>query len=181
MDKWKTVNSRLIFDNKWLKVRQEKVRLPDGTLLDDYYMWEEGEVVMIIPITRKEKYVLVKQYKHGAKEVMIEFPAGFVEDNESLEAAARRELLEETGYRAHQLIYLQYFLNNPTKVRGRLHLFLAPNLKSQGKKKFDIAEEIEVLEKSEDEVAKMIKTGQIKVTGTISAFSIFTELRKTQV
>ena len=82
MKKWKVLKSKYPINNQWHKVRQDVVELPDGRVFDDYYLWDSNDVVMVIPRTTDDKYLLVKQYKHGAGELMIEYPAGFVDKDE---------------------------------------------------------------------------------------------------
>src|SRR5258708_32981468 len=98
MSKWKVLSSKYGFDTPWFKVLLETVELPNGKVVEDFSMWAERDVVFLFAITKDNKIPLVKQYKHGAQEELIEFPAGYIDKNETPEIAARRELLEETGY-----------------------------------------------------------------------------------
>ncbi len=169
---WKTLTSKLAFDNPWFKVRQETVELPSGKVMDDYFMWQNNEVVMVVALTPENKFVLVKQYKHAQKNFMIEFPAGYAEDGEDVTLAAQRELEEETGYSANQLEPLAVLVNNPTKEIGKIHVFLARNAAKSTEQRFDVSEEIEVHEFSPQEVRQMIFDGKIITAGTISAFTL---------
>jgi 8-oxo-dGTP pyrophosphatase MutT (NUDIX family) len=170
MKKWKTLDSKLAFDHKWFKVRQDTVQLPHGKILDDFFVWLEGDVVIVVPITSENKFVIVKQYKHGSGEIVLEFPAGMIDHNEDSEKAAQRELEEETGYTGDTLISLGTVFNLPTKVVGQDYIFLMQNAKKTKEPSFDENEEIEVLELTQEQVMQMIVSGEIKVTGTITAF-----------
>lgn len=177
MKKWKTLESKLAFNNKWFKVRQEKVQLPNGEVIDDYFMWEEGDVVLVVPITKNQEFVMERQYKHARKEIMIEFPAGLINKNESPLQAAKRELLEETGI-VGKLKYLAKITNNPTKEIGDIHIFIAHDLKYTGQKLQEITEEIETIVIPISKVFQMIKSGEIWVTGSISAAYLVKEKLK---
>lgn len=176
MKKWKTLSSELAFDNKWFKVQKDVVELPNRNILNDYYIWKEPNVSQIVAITKENKIVLVKQYKHGAGEILIECPAGYVDENESFESAASRELLEETGYKINSLESLGKYVHNPTKSSGVVHSFLAINVEKISDQKLDEGEDIEVVELDFKEIIKMIENGEIWTSGTIS--SIFLALNK---
>jgi ADP-ribose pyrophosphatase len=171
MQKWKTLSSKLAFDHRWFKVQQDTVELPNGKVYDDYFMWPEGDVVFAIPVTTDNKLVLVKQYKHAAGEVLIEFPAGYLNSEETPEEGARRELLEETGYDYKRLTKLFVSYNNPTKIRGKYYFFLAEEAFKLEKNPHsqDETENIEVLVKSPEEVYEMLLTNEIKATSSIAA------------
>lgn len=175
MKKWQTLSSELAFDNKWFKVQKDVVKLPNGRILDDFYLWKEPMVAQIVAITKQGKIVLVKQYKHGVGEVIIECPAGFVDEGENFESAAKRELLEETGYKANSLEFLGKFTHNPTKSLGIVYSYLAMDLEKV-EQNLDTDEEIELLELNLDKAIDMIKRGEIWTSGTVT--SIFLALNK---
>lgn len=167
---WKTRSSKMAFDHKWFKVRQDEVELPNGTVLDDYFVWVHAGVSLVVPVTEDGNFILVRQYKHGAGKVVIEFPAGYVDAGESTEQAAVRELMEETGYASEEFLLLTDTTNNPTKEDGRnLHLFLAKNVVKKHDTKFDDNEEIETLICTPSEVLEKISSGEIWVTGSVAA------------
>jgi ADP-ribose pyrophosphatase len=176
MKKWKTLSSKLALDNKWFKVQKDVVELPNGKVLDDFYIWNEPDVAQIVAVTKSKKIVLVRQYKHGTHEILIECPAGYVDENEDFESAAKRELLEETGYRAGRVELLGKFVHNPTKSSGRVAAYLAQGVQKSEAQKLDDNEEIEVMEVGFKEVVEMINKGEIWTSGTIS--SIFLALNK---
>ncbi|HSA08700.1 MAG TPA: NUDIX hydrolase, partial [Candidatus Moranbacteria bacterium] len=168
MQKWKTISSKMAFDHKWFKLRQDKVELPNGKILDEYFLWLKGYVALIVPITEDGKFVLVRQYKHGADEIIVEFPAGFVDKNEAPEKAAQRELQEETGYSSDSLQLLSTTFADPTKAIGKIYIYLAKNAVQNKVIKLDETEDIEVLVKSEKEVLEMITKGEICVNDSIA-------------
>lgn len=133
--------------------------------------WESGDVAMVVPITNSGKFVVVKQYKHGAREIMIEFPAGYLNEGENATVAARREVFEETGYKLKSLQSLAKSIHQPIKEDGILYTFLAVvDEKPKVHRNLDKNEEIEILELTKNEVLKMIQTGEIWADGTITAF-----------
>lgn len=176
MKKWRTLFSETVFDTEWIKVQKDKVELPDGKIIDDYYTWRERDVSQIVAVTKENKILFVKQYKHASGEICIEIPAGYVEPGEDFEEAAKRELLEETGYKATDVEYLGKLIHTPTKSPGIVKVFLAKNVEHYSLQKLDEDEEIEILELSFHEARKMIESGEIWASGSIA--SIFLALNR---
>jgi ADP-ribose pyrophosphatase len=102
MKKWRLRSSTIVFDRRWFRVRQDTVVLPNGRVIDDYFVWPEGDVALVVPVTEQGDVILVRQYKHAAQEIMVEFPAGMLEPDEVPLQGAQRELREETGYVSDQ-------------------------------------------------------------------------------
>lgn len=169
MEKWKVLESRIVFNDVWFKVRQDKVELPNGKVFENYLLWQAGDVVMIVPVTPNNEFVLIRQYRHAAGEIVIGFPGGLVDAGESPYAAARRELGEETGYSAGNMELLANTFNNPSKVTGTGLVYVATNVVQNQAQHFDEMEEIEVLVKPYREVLDMIYSGEIKTSSTIAA------------
>ena len=176
MKKWKTVATETAFENKWFSVRKDKVELPSGKIIDDYFIWKEKRVSQIVGITTENKIIFVKQYKHGAGEIMIELPAGYVEENEDFKEAANREFSEETGYKITELEEIAKLIHNPTKSSGVVKVFVGKVLGRRETQNLDENEDIEIMEIDIENVLKMIYAGEIWATGTIA--SIFLALNK---
>ena len=167
--KWQIRESSYALDLPWMKVRKDVVELPSGNILDDYYMWVSGDVALMAPVAEDGSFVLVEQYKHAAGEVTLEFPGGFVSEDESAIEAAKRELLEETGYAVSGCERIATVCDNPTKVVGNLHLFLGVNCRRVAEPSPDPTESITVRLLSRSELLEAIRQGRIRVTGTIAA------------
>lgn len=178
MDKWKIRSSSFVLDNKWVKIRQDKVELPNGKVIDDYFVWESDNHAMVVPFTSDNKLIFVKQYKHGIGEIMIEFPAGYVGKDEKPEDAVKREFEEETGYVSDDITFLRKVIHYPTKETGCLYLFLAKNVKKEKEIKLDSTENIEILEVTIKEALDMIQRGEIWASGTICALYLALEKMK---
>ena len=169
LKKWKILESQVALDSKWFRIVKEKVKLSDSTILDDYYVWNSPDVSLIIPVKNDGNIILVRQYKHGAKDYMIEFPAGVVDEDEDPFECAKRELMEETGYSFATIEKIGVLINNPTKQRGRTHIFLAKDCVKASEQDLDHSEDIEVLEANKEEVIDMAKDGRIWVSGSVAA------------
>ncbi|MBD0266505.1 MAG: NUDIX hydrolase [Tolypothrix sp. Co-bin9] len=170
MKKWKTLRSQMVLDHRWCKVRRDEIELPQGEVIDDFFVIIRPDIALILPVTSQKEIVFVRQYRHGVGEILLELPAGgFNPFEESGLAAAARELEEETGYIAERIIPLVTLYDNPVKDTNKIHLFLAENVHLSGKQELDLTEDIEVVLIPIDEVANKIALGEISVCGTITA------------
>jgi len=170
LKKWKILQSKMVLDNFWCKVRQDEIELPNGKIIDDFFVILRPEIALILPVTNNQEIVFVRQYRHGAGEILLELPAGgFDATYESAETAAIRELKEETGYAAEKIIKLATLYDNPVKDNNKIHLFIAENVIKIGEQNLDITEEIEVVLIPVESVLEKITQGEISVTGSVAA------------
>lgn len=98
IEPWRVLTSRYSFRDRWLAVRSDTVQLANGRTLEAYHTVEADDWVNVIAITEAGSILLVEQYRHPVRRTLIELPAGMIDAGETAEAAARRELLEETGH-----------------------------------------------------------------------------------
>jgi ADP-ribose pyrophosphatase len=170
IQKWTTLNSHLIIDHQWCRVRQDKVRLANGTVIDDYFVNVRPDIVLILPVTPTQEIVFVRQYRHGVNEILLELPAGtFDPHRENSLKAAKRELQEETGYGATNLTKIATLFDNPVKDTNKIHLFVAEDAIPTGKQKLDETEAIEVILIPKLKIKEKIIEGEICVCGSIAA------------
>lgn len=184
IEKWKIISTEDASPSSWLPVLKQKVILPNNTIVDDYYVATFGNVVMVLPITKDNKIILVKQYKHGVGEILIELPAGSQHDQLSIKESALEELEEETGIKTtlSNLISLGVISNNPTKTNHITYGFIANNISFNSKQTLDITEDIEIMKIPSRDVIKMILSGEIWVGDSVSfimkAYLMFPQIFK---
>ncbi|WP_341525551.1 NUDIX hydrolase [Nostoc sp. UHCC 0302] len=170
LKKWKTLNSKMVLDHRWCKVRRDEIELPNGKIIDDYFVSIKPDVALVLPITTSKEIVFVRQYRHAVGEFFIELPAGSFEPaKESAETAAIRELQEETGYTAQELTKITTLYDKPSKDTNQIHLFLAENVIKTSKQNLDVTEEIEVILIPIESVVDKVTQGEICVAGTVAA------------
>lgn len=152
-------------------MKKDTVELSNGKIMDDYFYMDIGQAVMVVPATKEGELVMVRQYKHGGGEIVIEFPAGNIENKEnSFLEAAKRELLEETGYASKEWEQCGVLINSPSKSAQKIRVYLAKNAEKISEQNLDEAEEIEVLKISKSDFFKMIGTGEINASDTIASY-----------
>lgn len=161
MAPWKVLDKQYVLKTPWLTVRQDRVLLPNGTELDDFYVLEYRHWVCIIVETIEEKYLIEKQYRHGINQECYELCAGIVEKDEEPLDAAKRELHEETGYSSDEWIYLGKTAPNASAMTNYCYCFLAKNAKKVDGPHLDDSEDITVFEVSKDELLELMKSEAI--------------------
>lgn len=171
----------MVFNHRWYKVRRDEVLLPDGRVLDDYYVSVRPEVVLVFPLTADNEVIMVRQYKHGAGEILLELPGGIVDETDvSVEVAAQRELLEETGYHSNDWSKLAVIYDDPTKNTNRFHLFLARNAFHTSKQKLDHTEDIIIEKVPLDTVLSKVMQGELQVANSLAIILLALEKLREQ-
>ncbi len=166
---WKVLKSEMVFEHKWYKLRRDHVALPNGREMDDYFVSVRPNVVLTFAITPNNEVLFVKQYKHAAAAIFMELPGGVIdEDEKSPQAAALRELLEETGYTSDEVEPLLEVIDNPTKDTNKIYFFLARNTHKIAAQNLDESEDIEVLLVPLHQVEDMVLQGSINVSGSVA-------------
>jgi 8-oxo-dGTP pyrophosphatase MutT (NUDIX family) len=169
---WRVLSTTQVLDTPHLRVRKESVLLPSGVTLPDYYIIENRGWVGIVPITADGRFLINNQYKHGIGEYVLEFPAGGIDDGEDDPLiAAKRELMEESGYSAEpdKIELLTEMIANPTSAVTRIWWYLARDVRKTGEQKLDPAEEIENFLVTSAELLGLIHSGRFSVQGQVAA------------
>jgi len=126
LDSWKLLQTKQVFSAApWLTVHCDTAELPGGRVVDDFYRVVLPDFAVVVPLTDANEMVMVRGYKHGLGRVSISAPAGYVDPGESSLEAAKRELLEETGYAASEWHELECFIVDGNRHCGVAHLYVA--------------------------------------------------------
>ena len=156
---WKTLSSEYLIERPWLTARRDKVQLPDGRILDEYYVLEYPTWVNVIAITKEGEMVLVRQYRHALGRTNFELVAGVLEKGEDPLVAAQRELLEETGYSGGEWKELMQLSANSSTMTNLTHCFLAEGVEKTALQNLDASEDLEVYVFSQEEVRQKLQQG----------------------
>lgn len=165
------LSSRLVFRGSVFDVRRDRVREPGGVETTRELVLHRGSVVLL-PVRRDGRILLVRQYRHAAGRFLWELAAGRIERREKPFAAARRELLEETGYHGRRFRRLTDFFPTPGFVTERMVLFLVEGL-APGVGRPDPDERIAVRAFAPAELARRIRRGSIRDGKTIAGLLFY--------
>jgi ADP-ribose pyrophosphatase len=166
---WRILSSEYRIETKFLRLRADRVELPSGEVVDDYFVRESRGFCVVFALTPDKSVLLVRQYKHGAEQIVTELPAGMIDEGETPEACAARELAEETGYTGSAPELVRTFLADPTNATGRFYLFVVRDAVRTREPAFDLTEDIEVERAPLDEVRAMALDGRIAAGSQVAA------------
>lgn len=162
IEKWETVDSHYVIQRPWLTARCDTVRLPNGTVHPEYYVLEYPTWINVIAVTAEGRFVMVEQYRHGLGDVFTELVAGVAEEGEEPMEAARRELMEETGYGRGTWQQFMVLSQNPGSTNNLTYTFLATDVEKIDEQHLDATEDIAVRLLSETEVKQLLVDDRIK-------------------
>lgn len=162
---WRVLESSYLKEN----VRIDKCETSSGKIIEPLIL-EYGTWVTIVALTKRQEVLLIKQYRHGAGKILLELPGGSVGINEQPIIAAKRELLEETGYISDNFIEVGRVSPNPASHTNLMHAYLALDVEKVGNQSLDETEEIEVFPTPLDRVILMVKNGELLQSLHVSAF-----------
>ena len=180
IEDWEKIDSVEVVDCKILRVRRDRSRSPRTGAVHDFHVLEMPDWINVVPVTRDGNVVLIRQFRHGMEETALEIPGGAVEVGEAdpMEAA-RRELLEETGYEAQTLVPLGSVAPNPAIQNNRCSSYLALNAAPAGGQQLDAGEDIEVEEVPYSSIPELIGDGTINHGLVVVAFYLLEGYLKT--
>ena len=124
---WRTLGSTVAY-NQRIQVLEDQVLPPDRDMFVYVYVQGIHDIVAILALTDDRQVLLAREYRHPLRKIIHNLPSGSIPDGEVPSQAARRELVEETGYTAHQLTPLGRMMPFPGLTAGTIHLFLAQGL-----------------------------------------------------
>ncbi len=155
MKPFKILSRKTLIESPFCPIEKQIVELPNGNTAEWFVNLNEGAVI-IIPILKNGEILLQKNYKHGSGQVVTEFSAGMIDKGEEPREAAKRELLEETGFTAPVFHPLGKIYSNPTGSRMQYHYFLAENAEKTHEPELEDAEQIETFTVKNLEALKML-------------------------
>ncbi|MCB9153921.1 MAG: NUDIX hydrolase [Caldilineae bacterium] len=173
MQPWKTLSRRTILNHsKYLAVEEHAVELPDGRVIPDWPWIITPDYVNVAAMDSDGRFLVFRQNKYGIDGTSFAPVGGYLEPGEDPLAAARRELLEETGYAADDWIDLGHYVVGGNRGIATGYLYLARVARRVAEPDADDLEEMELLLLSRDEVETALKAGEFKVLSWATAMAL---------
>ncbi|HQG58130.1 MAG TPA: NUDIX hydrolase [Candidatus Dojkabacteria bacterium] len=172
MNKWKLVNSKPVFESKWLTLKNNSYDIGNGDIRQDYYHIDRPDYVLIIAEDKDGKIAVVRQYRRGVDEILFELPAGWIDEGETPVQAAERELKEETGFLGKGIL-LGKLTPQPGFMSMRANVVL---VKIENEFIAKNPSDDEIIERHVFDISKikdMITNGEIKDMGFVSAVNLY--------
>ena len=180
---WEEVSYEHIVKDEWIDFKRLSYRFPDGKVFEPYYSYSRRNYVVIVASDTEGNYLCVKQFRHGIKEVTTEFPAGGIERKDNKEygdftdeasedglIAAKRELLEETGYESDEWSHLITVPSNATIADNYAYIYRAKNCRRVSGQSLDETEFLNVKKYTPIEIEEMITAGKFQQAVHIMAW-----------
>ncbi len=180
---WEEVSTEHIVKDEWIDFRRSAFRFPDGRLFEPFYTYSRRNYVVVVASDTEGNYLCVRQFRQGIKKVTTEFPAGGIERKDGKEyggaedvssedalEAAKRELMEETGYESDEWIHLLTVPANATIADNYAFLFEARNCRKVSGQALDETEYLNVMKLSAKELEQKIFSGEFQQADHITAW-----------
>ena len=186
---WEEIETEHIVQDEWIDFRKSTYKYPDGRVFAPYYSYSRRDYTVIVASDEDGKYLCVRQFRQGIKEVTTEFPAGGIErtdekeygSKDAAEAAldcAKRELREETGYESSDWTHLITVPSNATISDNYAYVFMARNCVKAGEQKLDDTEYLNVKKLSADEIEELIHAGKFQQSVHVMAWLLAKEKKQ---
>lgn len=164
---WELLKTEHLVRDEWIDFRREEFRMPDGTTFSPFYNYSKRDYAVILAADEEGKLLCVKQYRHGIRQVTTEFVAGGLEYKKELVYedaldAAKRELLEETGYQSGEWEKLITIPSHATLSDDYVHVFIARNCCKVSGQALDDTEFLNVIRLSAEELEALIAKGEFQ-------------------
>ena len=180
---WEEISCEHVIQDEWLDLRKSAYRFPDGKIFAPYYSYSRRDYVVVVASDCNGNYICVRQFRHGIKEVTTEFPAGGIDRRDAKEydiscdiskelafLAAKRELLEETGYESDEWEHLLTIPSDATICDNYGYLYMAKNCRKVSGQELDETEFVEVITLSFDQIEDLIRKGKFQQAMHITAW-----------
>ena len=180
---WEEIKTEHLLQDRWIDIRRSAYRFPDGSTFEPYYSYSRRDYVVIVPSDTDGEYICVRQFRQGIKQVTTEFPAGGIERSDGREygdskdsasedalEAAKRELLEETGYESDEWRHLLTVPSHATIADNYAYIYEARNCRRVSGQRLDDTEFLTVTKKTADELENLISQGGFQQAVHIAAW-----------
>ena len=173
MDRWTVIDRKEVYaDPPWLRIHAETVRLPTGQVISGFHQVELVDYASMVVEREDGRFILIRQYKHGLRDVSLTSPAGGLNLGEDPLKAAKRELLEETGHEASGWTKLVEVVTHANQRCCVGHIFHASGARQVAEPDSGDLEEQELVYLTREEAIAAIRNGEVRIASALAAFSL---------
>lgn len=165
---WKTVETKHIYSNKYIEVYEDLMEINGKKKI--YTRGIRRDYSTIVPFISTDEILVIKSYRHFVNSIQIEAPSGYIEDDETPETAAIREMREETGYRPRRVVNIGTYTLDYSMFQQVGNLFVAYDLVKEGYQELGLMELIEPTIMTVSEIRKLLQESKILNSSSIVAF-----------
>lgn len=170
---WRTLTRRTLLSRPpWMEVGEERVKLPDGREIDGFLWIRTRDFVTIVALTERDEAILIRSYKHGPRTVSLAVPAGYIEGGEEPLTAAKRELLEETGFSSNEWSSLGRYVVDGNYFVATQHIFLARACNKVTEPAAGDLEEIEPVVVPLADISEHLRRGEVVQLSSAAALAL---------
>jgi ADP-ribose pyrophosphatase len=173
MDKWIKKSEQELFRRRIFSVKDIECYHPEKKVTHKFFTLQTPDWINVVARTVDNKFIMVRQHRLGTDEITIETPGGIVEEGESPDKSALRELLEETGYEAGELFLMKKLSVNPAIFNNYIYFYFARDCRKTGAQSLDLAEDIDVVTYTKSEIMELIGNGTINHTLIVAAYYLY--------
>ncbi len=169
MQPWTILAQKTLLDRRWLRITEDCVELPNGTIIDEFHVLHSPSWAAVIAVTDSEDILMVEQYRHGLGRTSLELPSGVIDPGERPLDAAKRELYEETGHKAQDWVTLIDVAPEPARSTHRAYFYVAHGAVQVGDAKPEASEIIDVKRFGIEMVLSTLINGRIDHAAHVGA------------
>ena len=159
---WHVTDSTYVIDTPYLRLRKDTIVLPNGSQVDDFYVREDRGFVIMFALTPDDQVIFTREYRHGFGEHLLGLPGGRIDEGESPQETARRELAEETGYAGSPPELVKSFIISPVNSDGEFYVYLIRDARPTVAQSLDVTEDISLEFYPLSDLHEMVRDGRIR-------------------